>query len=197
MPPRRSAPENSPTHTALTTRRPTKKTPARSRSVSWNDLGSIAQTLTLASWTFRTAIRNVTAEYRLLPKGAWILALIDNSQVMHPSDVTNFFNVGASVITDELARLTEARLITYGRDKNDRRWIELALTQRGVNVSSRIRKELSKFISERFKSYSRDEVLQFTRMLYDFAYADGMSPQSVEGPPANRRRAAKGPSRRR
>src|SRR5579871_5476330 len=116
---------------------------AKPPRLSWKDIGFIAQALTVSGWILKGAIRNITAEHGFGPHGAWILVLIDNGQVIYPLDVTSFFSVSCSVITDELARLTAAHLISYRRSSDDRRRIELALTPSGAKVSARVQEELN------------------------------------------------------
>jgi DNA-binding MarR family transcriptional regulator len=147
-----------------------KKPVATPLKLSWEEIGLIAQGLTLASRPLKGATRAITEEYALGPRGAWILRLIETGQVVHPLDVTNFFHISRSVITEELAQLTQRRLIAYRKSNQDRRRVELTLTRLGETVSLRVQEELKKLISERFSAYSREEVLQFNRILHSFVF---------------------------
>jgi DNA-binding MarR family transcriptional regulator len=141
------------------------------RRLSAKQTGLIAQGFTLANRLLRQTTSGVTVEYNLGPRGAWIVRLIAGGKVIHPLDVTNFFEISRSVISDELARLLQARLIIYRKSRRDGRRVELALTALGEKVSRRVRKEIAQLINQRFSAYSRDEVLSFGRMLDHFIFA--------------------------
>src|ERR1700722_10566077 len=80
--------------------------------LSWEDIGFICEGLAFASRLLWSAIGDVTEQYSLGPRGAWIVRLVGRSD-MSPLDLTNVFRVGRSLITAELVRLTQAKLITY------------------------------------------------------------------------------------
>jgi DNA-binding MarR family transcriptional regulator len=146
--------------------------------LSANETGLIAQGFTLANRLLRQTTSSVTLDHNLGPRGAWIVRLIAGGKVIHPLDVTNFFVISRSVISDELARLLQARLIVYRKSRRDGRRVELALTALGEKVSRRVRKEIGHLITQRFSSYSRDEVLRFGRMLDHFIFAKSGEPPS-------------------
>jgi DNA-binding MarR family transcriptional regulator len=140
--------------------------------LSWKEIGVLAQGLAFASRPLKGAIDGVTAKYQLGPRGGWILRLIESRQVTHPLDVTNFFHISRSVISEELALLTDRGLIVYRQSKKDGRRVELALTQGGKKVSLRVRQEITKLITERFSAYSRDDVLKMCRMLHEYLFGE-------------------------
>jgi DNA-binding MarR family transcriptional regulator len=148
-----------------------KKTASNPLKLSWKEVGLIAQGLSLASRPLRGVTKQITTEYGLGPRGAWILRLIETGQVVHPLDVTNFFHISRSVITEEVSRLTERGLIAYRQSDDDRRRVELALTPLGKKVGQRVREALTQLILQQFSSYSRDEVLQFCNMLQTFVFS--------------------------
>jgi DNA-binding MarR family transcriptional regulator len=158
---------------------PAMKEPRRSARLSWKDVGLVAQALVLAPRVLKSVTRQITTEYRLGPHGAWILRLIGNGQVVYPLDVTQYFHIGRSIISDELARLTRARLIGYRQSRADGRRVELTLTPLGKRVALQIRRELMRFVIGRFAGYSRADVLKFTRMLYGFVLLDPASSGAV------------------
>jgi DNA-binding MarR family transcriptional regulator len=140
--------------------------------LSAKETGLIAQGFTLANRLLRQTTSGVTVDYNLGPRGAWIVRLIAGGKVIHPLDVTNFFEISRSVISDELARLLKSKLIVYRKSRRDGRRVELALTPLGENVSRRVRKEIGQLITERFAAYTREEVLSFGRMLDHFIFAN-------------------------
>lgn len=166
--------------------------------LSAQETGLIAQGFTLANRLLRQTTSGVTLDYDLGPRGAWIVRLIAGGRVIHPLDVTNFFVISRSVISDELARLLEARLIVYRKSRRDGRRVELALTALGEKVSRRVRKEIGQLITQRFSSYTRDEVLRFGRMLDHFILAkigDASARNTIRQPAArSKRRRTRSPS---
>lgn len=153
--------------------------------LSWEEIGLLAQGLSFASRPLRGATEGITAEYGLGPRGAWILRLIEGGQVIYPLDVTNFFLISRSVISEELARLSERRLVVYRKSDHDGRRVELALTKRGAEVALRVRQELQNLIIRRFSGYSREAVLQLCRMLHEFVFSE---PQELNVRPDGRAR---------
>src|SRR5580693_6861767 len=100
-----------------------KKADAGLPKLSAKETGLIAQGFTLANRLLRQTTSGVTVDYELGPRGAWIVRLIAGGKVIHPLDVTNFFVISRSVISDELARLLQARLIVYRKSRRDGRRI--------------------------------------------------------------------------
>lgn len=139
--------------------------------LSAKETGLIAQGFTLANRALRRTTNGVAVDHNLGPRGAWIVRLIAGGKVIHPLDVTNFFEISRSVISDELARLLKSKLIVYRKSRRDGRRVELALTPLGENVSRRVRKEIGQLITARFAVYTRAEVLSFGRMLDHFVFA--------------------------
>ena len=135
--------------------------------LSWEEIGLLCEGLSLASVPMRSATQGINDEFSLGPRGAWILRLVSHRR-FYPLDLTKIFRIGRSLITVELARLTDAGLIGYEKSKADGRRVELTLTPLGKVVSKRVQQELTRFITERFASYSREELLLCSRMLCEF-----------------------------
>jgi DNA-binding MarR family transcriptional regulator len=141
---------------------------ARLQELSWDQIGFILEGLVVAPRPMRTATRSITAEYSLGPRGAWIAVLISIGEVVFPLDLTKFFQIGRSLITAELTRLSDAGLITYQKNASDGRRVELTLTPLGQSVQRRVKADLAKLVTLRLASYSREQALLFGRMLHDF-----------------------------
>jgi DNA-binding MarR family transcriptional regulator len=158
--------------------------------LSWEDIGFICEGLAFASRLLWTAIKDVTDEYSLGPRGAWIVRLVGRSD-MSPLDLTNVFKVGRSLITAELVRLTHAGLITYKKSTSDGRRVELALTSLGKTVERRIKESLTEMVTQRLSSYKREDILLCGRMLRDIRTP---APESAAPKPRRRPAAARGSS---
>jgi DNA-binding MarR family transcriptional regulator len=161
---------------------------AKPPQLSWEDVGFICEGLAFASRLLWTAIRDITDEYSLGPRGAWIVRLVGIGD-MSPLDLTNVFRVGRSLITAELVRLTQADLITYKKSASDGRRVELALTTLGRTVERRVKESLTQMVTQRLSSYTREDILLCGRMLRDIR-----TPAPENAAPKPRRRGT--PARR-
>jgi len=143
---------------------------ARSRRVALTaqEAGFIAHALTLAPRVLKSATRDLNRRHGLGPHGAWILRLIGNGQVVYPLDVTRYFLIGRSLISDELARLKRAQLIGYRRSAIDGRRVELTLTPLGRTVMRQIRAALTRLVASRLAGHSKADVLRFASVLQAF-----------------------------
>jgi DNA-binding MarR family transcriptional regulator len=99
----------------------------------------------------------VTQRYNLGPRGAWMLNVISHG-VAYPLELASVFCVGRSLITAELARLTEAGLVDARPGKTDRRKTELTLTPLGQTASNEIRQEFLEIVRRRLAGFDRKEV---------------------------------------
>jgi DNA-binding MarR family transcriptional regulator len=156
--------------------------------LSWDEIGLLCEGLSLSSRPMGVAIKDITEEFSLGPRGAWITVLIAAEQVFFPLDLAQVFQIGRSLITAELTRLTDAGLITYRQSAKDGRRAELKLSPLGDTVQRRVKQELSKLVLERLASYTREDILLCTRMLRDFRLGspDLIDPQA--GKPRRARR---------
>ena len=158
--------------------------------LTWEEIGVLCEGLSLASRPMGLAVKEITEEYSLGPRGAWITILITTGQI-YPLDLAKLFRVGRSLITAELARLADAGLLEYEQNAQDGRRTMLKLTTRGNTVQRRVKEELSKLVLRRFAAYTREEVLLCARMLHDFRVPAGENGESAEPPYENRRPQAK------
>jgi DNA-binding MarR family transcriptional regulator len=138
------------------------------QELSWEEIGYICEGLVVAPRPLKDATRGITAQYSLGPRGAWIVNLISIGEVVFPLDLTKVFQIGRSLITAELTRLSDAGLIAYRRSASDGRRIELTLTTLGHTVQRRVKAELVKLVTRRLAPYTHEQALLFGRMLHDF-----------------------------
>jgi hypothetical protein len=102
-------------------------------NLSWEETGCLYEGIVFGSRTLRGALRIITDEYGLGQRGAWILVLISSGQVF-PSELTDVFRVGRSLMTTELAPSPRP----YRKSTSDRRRVKLALTPLGEKVSRQV-----------------------------------------------------------
>ena len=146
--------------------------PKPKSTLSWDEIGFICEGMAFASRALRPATTGINEEFSLGPRGAWILSLILNGTV-YPLDIANVIGSGRSLISAELARLTEAGLIQSRKNPEDGRRTELLLTPLGEEASRRVRAGLSEIVMRQLGSYTREEMLLCARMLHDFRKAAG------------------------
>ncbi len=135
-----------------------------SQALSQAELLRVSEGLAFAMRPLRAATGEVTGKYSLGPRGAWILSLISGGACF-PLELSLALKTGRSLITAELARLTEAGLITARADEKDRRRSVLALTPLGQAACQQVRDKMSRIIRENLSGYSADEIRLFSRML--------------------------------
>ncbi len=140
-------------------------------SLGWDELGLVCEGLAFGQRPLRAATRGLTRQYDLGPRGAWILSLISGGK-RYPLELSGALKSGRSLITAELARLTEAGLVTASQGRPDRRRSELALTPLGQKACQRVREEMARIVRRNLAQYSAEEVRLFSRMLRDVRQHD-------------------------
>ena len=139
-----------------------RSTPARPAKAGAAELGRqeiefLAEGLAFGPRALRAATAEVTQRYNLGPRGAWMLNVISHG-VAYPLELASVFCVGRSLITAELARLTDAGLVNARPGKDDRRKTELTLTPLGKAASNEIREDFLKIVRRRLAGFDRQEV---------------------------------------
>jgi len=142
--------------------------------LAWEDIGLLVQGLAFADRPLRQATARITERHSLGPRGAWTLNLIDIGFV-YPHELADIFEIGRSLVSAEIARLTEAGLITSNPGK-DRRRTELRLTELGEAALAEVRSELDGIVRAGLAGYSVDEVRLCARMLRDLREASSPPP---------------------
>lgn len=135
-------------------------------ALGWADLQFVVEGLAYGQRPMRAATREVVRKYGLRPRGPWILSLISNG-ARHPLELSKTLRVGRSLITAELERLVEAKLVETRPGQRDRRQVELSLTPEGETACEQVRTEMARIVARNLSVYSREEVRLFSRMLRD------------------------------
>lgn len=138
---------------------------SRSGPLEWRDVAYLVDGLAFAQAPLREATKRVTQQYNLGPRGAFILRLLDNG-LRYPLELATTLCCGRSLITAELARLTEAGLVVSRPGQSDRRRSELTLTDLGRTSAEQVSHEISSIVSSNLAGYTPDEVRKFAVMLH-------------------------------
>lgn len=133
-------------------------------ALGWDELGRVVEGLALGQRPIRAAAREVTRRYHLGPRGAFILSLLSGG-ITYPNELASALNIGRSLVTGELARLSEAGLVTATQARDDKRRSELALTASGREACEDVRGALQRIIARNLAGYTADEIRLFARML--------------------------------
>lgn len=132
----------------------------------WDDIGYLSHGLVFGARPLLQATRSVTERYSLGPRGGWMLNLIGGG-LFHPHELSDVLRIGRSLVSAELARLTEAGLVTSTTGKADKRRSELKLTASGQAALDEIRSELFRSLTSALKDYSPSQVRMLAKMLHD------------------------------
>ncbi len=136
--------------------------------LSRDEIGFFSQSLSAARGQFTQATKAMCAEFGLAPRGPWIIGILGRTP-MAPHALAEIFSVGRSLITAELAKLSDADLIHQEKDASDGRRVTLSLTPLGRKAYDRLGADMGGFLTQRLAGYSREEILLCARMLSDFA----------------------------
>jgi len=132
------------------------------------ELGYFFGALSAARDHFGHVTRAISSEYRIGPRGPWIIGLIGR-QPVSPHELARDFNIGRSLVTSELTQLQDAALICVTKNASDKRRVELSLTPLGHTVRDRLSHDLAALLKTRLSAYSKAEILLVAKMLTDFA----------------------------
>jgi DNA-binding MarR family transcriptional regulator len=144
--------------------------PIGSGPLAWGDIAFLVHGMAFASGPLHHATGAVTERYDLGPRGTWVLNLVSNG-IHHPHELAELLRIGRSLVSAELARLTDAELIVARQGKDDRRRSELALTPLGEAALKEVRSELAKLVTESLGHYAPEELRLCGRILADMQNA--------------------------
>ena len=141
----------------LNRRTPERPAKAEGAAFDTDEVAFLAEGLAFGQRALQAATAPVTQRYDLGPRGAWILNVISHG-IAYPLELASVFCVGRSLITAELARLSDAGLIESRPGKDDRRKTELTLTDLGKQASDEVRREFSAIVHRRLAGFDAAEV---------------------------------------
>jgi DNA-binding MarR family transcriptional regulator len=144
--------------------------PIDSGPLAWGDIAFLVHGMAFASGPLHRATDGVTERYDLGPRGTWMLNLVSNG-FNHPHELAEMLRIGRSLVSAELARLTEAGLIVAHQGKGDRRRSELALTPCGETALKEVRAELAQLVTDSLGHYAPEELRLCGRILADMQSA--------------------------
>lgn len=133
--------------------------PPLNGSLTWSDIGGLAEAIRLGQRNLLSAANGVREAYSLGPRGVWILGKIATGRVKTQSDVVKAYDVGRSIIAEEMALLTKSGLVVAEQSPTDRRQLDLSLTPLGEEANKVLGEALAKRIEERLGgAYSLEDL---------------------------------------
>jgi DNA-binding MarR family transcriptional regulator len=144
--------------------------PIESGPLAWGDIAFLVHGMAFASGPLHFATDGVTERFDLGPRGTWVLNLVSIG-LNHPHELAEMLRIGRSLVSAELARLTEAGLIVSRQGTHDRRRSELALTAAGEEALKEVRAELARLVTESLVHYSPEQLRLCGRILADMQSA--------------------------
>ncbi len=142
-----------------------------SSTIERAEISFLAEGLAYGPRALRAATRKVTERHDLGPRGAWMMTVIAHG-VTYPLELAAIFGVGRSLVTAELARLSEAGLIATQPSSTDRRKTELTLTPLGREADREVREEFIAIVRTRLAGFDAAELRIASEVLRALSYAD-------------------------
>lgn len=154
---------------------------AKEQAISPTVVGRFAEAIRLAQRELLSAAQGVRDDYELGPRGTWIIGLIATGRVKTQSDVVKRYDVGRSIIAEEMAQLTKSGLVRCEPSASDRRHLDLMLTPLGEQANRRMGEALVQRFEERLGgAYSGQDIDFCITMLLKMA--GGTLELGQEGP---------------
>ncbi len=150
-------------------KRQTRNPDGRPLEVAWSDIGRFAEAIMLAQRELLASAKGIRDEHGLGPRGTWILGLIATGRIKTQADVVKRYQIGRSIIAEEVALLAKAGLVDCTPVKSDRRQIALTLTMMGAQANMRLGDAMAARMGERLDKYTLADLLFCTGLLEDLA----------------------------
>ncbi len=132
----------------------------------WEIIGLVCEGISYASRPIDRVSQQISQDLRLGRRGHSILALLTRG-LRYPHELASVFQVGRSLISSELAKLSAAGLIISTPGERDRRRTELTLTAKGASLSELFTTGMLTAIQQNLQAYSKEDLQLFSKMLSD------------------------------
>jgi len=102
---------------------------------------------------------------------AAIQALFYNERAMSPTEISHVIPIETHSTSQLIDRLHQRKLVTRRRSQNDRRAVEVELTEQGLQLIAGALPEISKVMKNVFGSFTEKERENLVELLRKVAYA--------------------------
>ncbi|GAB7544014.1 MarR family winged helix-turn-helix transcriptional regulator [Cupriavidus sp. 8B] len=98
-----------------------------------------------------------------------ILLLLTRGVADTPFEMSKLLGIDSGLMTRMLDKLESKGLLARSRSTDDRRMVNLTLTEKGIAVAGHIPEVAPKVLNARLKAFSQEEFDEFHRLLAKFA----------------------------
>ena len=140
--------------------------PIKDGPIEFGEIAFLVHGISVATAAMRKATADLTRLHNLGPRGTNILNLM-RTGVNQPHEIATALVIGRSLVSAELARLTEAGLILASQHEQDGRRSDLTLTPLGEAVNTELRAIFTQTIIGKLGHYAPEQLRLFGRMLND------------------------------
>jgi DNA-binding MarR family transcriptional regulator len=145
---------------------PTDRTPL---NLTWDQVGRFAEAVTFAQRELLSPAKDMTEKFALGPRGIWLIALVASGRVKTPGEFARIHRIGKSLVSDQIALLTENGILAVEQSETDLRQKNLSLTEYGYEINRQLGDAFTAKLRDRLKHYTEAEIEFTIRMLYDLA----------------------------
>ncbi|MDE2405728.1 MAG: winged helix-turn-helix transcriptional regulator [Sphingomonadales bacterium] len=145
----------------------------RDAVLDWADVGRFAEAISFARKELFAPVQGIRERHGLGPRGIWIIGLIANGRVRLQSDIARLWQIGRSMVTEEVTQLVRAGLVLAVPDESDRRQVRLSLTAPGREANEELGGAFADLINGRLAGYRPEDIELCIRLLRDLAGRDG------------------------
>jgi DNA-binding MarR family transcriptional regulator len=137
--------------------------------LTWEQVGRFAEAVTFAQRELLSPAKDITEKFALGPRGIWLIALVASGRVKTPGEFARMHRIGKSLVSDQIALLTENGILAVEQSEADLRQKHLSLTEYGYEINRQLGDAFTAKLRDRLKHYTEAEIEFATRMLYDLA----------------------------
>jgi DNA-binding MarR family transcriptional regulator len=129
---------------------------------------SVGFTLAKARNLVTAEIDAALKEYDISSQQMGILLSLHRAMAKTPFELSTLLGIDTGLMTRTLDKLEDKGLLERSRSGDDRRIVNLTLTEKGQEVATRIPDIVPPVLNARLKHFSREEFEEFRRLLEKF-----------------------------
>ena len=130
---------------------------------------SLGFRMAVAARSMKRSLEIKLSEYGITSSQYTVLEILWKHNSLSLSDLGKLLYFDNPTITGIIDRMEEAKLVKRRRDKNDRRVIQVHLTEKGLDLQPilpKIAKAVNKKAVDNFKKSEKTRLLDFTKRLH-------------------------------
>jgi DNA-binding MarR family transcriptional regulator len=132
---------------------------------------SVGFTLAKARNLVTAEIDNALKEHDITSQQMGILLSLHRAMASTPFELSTLLGIDTGLMTRMLDKLEDKALLARSRSGEDRRIVNLTLTKKGDQLAEQIPEIVPPVLNARLKHFSREEFIEFRRLLDKFIEA--------------------------